>query len=47
LEFEFGDVEAKRGVAFGWLEIDDFELHAEREFGPVFDAFEIDIAGGS
>jgi hypothetical protein len=46
-EFEFGDIEAKRGVAVGWLEIDDFEFHAELQLGPVFDVFEIDIPGGS
>jgi hypothetical protein len=46
VEFEFVDIEAKWGIAIGWFEIDDLKLHAEREFGPVFDAFEIDIAGG-
>jgi hypothetical protein len=46
-EFEFGDIEAKRGVAVGWLEIDDLEFHAELQLGPVFDVFEIDIPGGS
>jgi hypothetical protein len=31
-ELEFSDIESKRGVAVGWFEIDDVELHAEREF---------------